>query len=66
MQIKELLDKIAPYCDKIIKGNKHIKAYVKGTNSVITIASTSSDRNFHRQVYRDFRRKGVIIKELNY
>lgn len=66
MKSKELLKILIPYCDKIDYNGKHYKAFVKGTNNVIAIASTSSDRNFDRQVYRDFRRIGVIIKELNY
>lgn len=66
MKSKELLEILAPYCDKIDYNGKHYKAFVKGTDKVIVISSTSSDRNFARQVYRDFRRLGVIIKELNY
>lgn len=66
MQTKDIIKIISPYCDRIIHGGKHIKAYVKGTNSIITMSSTASDRNFHKQIFRDFRRLGIIIKELNY
>ena len=65
MDIKKLLKILEPYCDKITH-NKHYIAYVKGTNKTVAIGGTSSDRNFHRQVYRDFRRLGVIIHELKY
>lgn len=57
---------IEPYCDRVEYNGNHYKAYVKGTDGIVTIAGTSSDRNFLRQVYRDFRRLGVIVKELNY
>lgn len=63
---KKFIDLVAPYCDKIVYNGNHYKAYVKGTDGIVTIAGTSSDRNFLRQVYRDFRRLGVIVKELNY
>lgn len=65
-KITKLIDIIKPYCDKITHNGKHYKAYLAGTNNIVTIAGTSSDRNFERQVYRDFRKAGVIIKEFNY
>lgn len=66
MKTKELIKIITPYCTHITQGGKHIKAYPKESNTVITISSTSSDMNFHKQVFRDFRRTGIIIEKLNY
>ena len=60
--MKKLLKQIEPYCDRIIKTKSgHYKAYVKGTNKLITISSTSSDNNFIHSVKRDFRRLGINI-----
>lgn len=58
-----VLKAIAPYCDRIVLG-KHYKAYVKGTNKVICFSVSPSDTNASTQVYRDFRRIGIIIPEL--
>lgn len=65
MDIQKLIKILDPYCTKIVH-NKHWKVYPKGSNQIISIAGTPSDRNYHREVYRDFRRLGIIIKELNY
>lgn len=65
MKTKDLLDILEKYCDKIIRGGKHYKCFVKGTNKIITVSSTSSDFKFYSMVYRDFRRIGIIIDELN-
>lgn len=62
----DFLKIISPYCDRIESSGKHNKAYVKGTDKIIVMSKTASDRNFLRQVYRDFRRLGIVIKELNY
>ena len=62
MKNKDLLKLIEPYCDRIIHGSRHYKAYVKGTNKVITISNTSTDWNRHYAVSRDFRRLGINIK----
>lgn len=62
MKSKDVIKAIYPYVERVAYNGKHYKAYVG--NNVITISSTSSDRNFNRQVYRDFRRIGIIIKEL--
>ena len=64
MKPKEFIKILSPYCDKIVHNKKHYKAYVKGTDKVITISSSSSDQNFMSMVFRDFRRLGIIIKEL--
>jgi hypothetical protein len=58
-----LLKILAPYCDKIRTG-KHIVVYPKGTNQILAISKTSSDWNRNKQVLRDFRKLGIIIKEL--
>jgi hypothetical protein len=63
MNIKKVIKLIEPYCTRIVDG-KHIKAYTN-TNKLIVISKTSSDRYFHTQVFRDFRRAGIIINELN-
>lgn len=61
-----VIDAISSYCDRIEHKGKHYKAYVKGTDKIIAFSKTPSDRNYARQIYRDFRRLGIIIKELNY
>lgn len=63
MKIQTLIKIINPYCQKITKGGKHYKATLK-TGKVITISGTSSDNNFHKQVFQDFRRQGIIINDL--
>lgn len=56
---------LKPYCDKIVLNGRHYVCYPKGYNGIITFASSSSDRNQHRQVYRDFRKyAGLEINEL--
>jgi len=64
MTVKKVLKAIEPYCDRIVLG-KHYKAYVKGTNKVIVFAASPSDTHYHTQIYREFRKVGVIIPELN-
>ncbi len=64
MRINDLIDIVTPYCDKIIR-KSHFKLYPKNTKKVIIVASSPSDRYYYKQVYRDFRRLGIIIKELN-
>lgn len=61
-ELKKLLKEIEPFCDRIIKGRTHYKAYVKGTNKVVTISGTSVNSNFARAVKGDFKRLGIIIK----
>jgi len=65
MRINDLIKIITPYCDRIIRGGKHLKAYPKGSRGVIVISYTASDTNFYKQVFRDFRRHGILINELN-
>lgn len=61
-KIQKVLEK---YCDKIVYNGKHYTCYPKGYKGTITFASSSSDRNQHKQVYRDFRKyAGIIIEEL--
>lgn len=62
---RQLLKIIWPYCDRIVFNGNHYKAYPKGCKGVIVISASASDRNFASQVFRDFRRMGVIINELN-
>jgi len=64
MKTKKVLKLIRPYCSEIRKNKKHYVCYPYGANRTITISSSSSDGNFYKQVYREFRREGVIIKEL--
>lgn len=65
MKIKKLLKIVEPYCDNIVFNSKHYKLYVKGTNKIIVVSASSSDRYYHTQVFRDFRMLGIIINELN-
>lgn len=64
MPIKKLIKLVSKYCDRIRHNGKHYVCYPKGIKRTITIASSSSDRNQYRQVFREFRRCGIIIKEL--
>jgi len=63
-KINKIITIITPYCDRIVHSGGHYKAYPKGVKSIIVISASSSDINNNRQVYRDFRRVGHIIKEL--
>ncbi len=64
METKDLIAIIEPYCDRI-RQNKHFVCYPKDLKRTIVISSSPSyKRNRHRQVYREFRRAGIIIKEL--
>ena len=65
METKELIDILLKYCDSIRYNNKHYVCYPKGIKRVIVVSSSPSDRNRHRQVFREFRRCGIIISELN-
>ncbi|MFA6325062.1 MAG: hypothetical protein WCX46_02430 [Candidatus Paceibacterota bacterium] len=64
MKIKNLIKIINPYCRSITHNGKHYKATLP-TGKVITISSTSSDSSFHKMVFQDFRRQGIIINDLN-
>lgn len=61
MKPKDLIKKLAPYCDSIVKTQKHYKLYIKGIKIPITFSCTPSDRNWYRQVIRDFRRYGIYL-----
>ena len=63
MNTKRLIKLLSKYCDKIVYNGGHYKAYLTG-KGVITISATSSDINYTKQVARDFRRLGVVIKEI--
>lgn len=63
-ETKKLIDILAPYCDKIRYDSRHYVCYPKGVDRIIVVSNTSSDRNRDRQVYREFRRFGIIIQEL--
>jgi len=65
MTTAEVIEIVAPYCDKIRHGRKHWVCYPKGTNITISISGTSSDNYFHTQVFREFRRRaGITIEAL--
>ena len=64
MKTRDVIKAIEPFCDKIVYNGSHYKAYVKDTSKIVVISATPSDRNFNRQVYRDFRRIGIIVEEL--
>lgn len=57
---------LALYCDKIRYNRKHMICYPKGTNKVVIVSMTPSDTNAYSMVFRDFRRIGVYIKELDH
>ena len=61
----EIVRAISPYCDKVVMGGKHVLAYPKGSKMPISMASTAAKTsNQKAQVFRDFRRRGIIINEL--
>ena len=64
MKTKDVVQMIIPYCYRWRKNRKHYVFYPIGSDRIITISATSSDGNFYKQAYREFRREGVIIKEL--
>lgn len=65
MRPKDVLKILIPYCRLIRRcGSNHYIAYPWGSTRSITFASTPSDRNWYKQVFREFRRCGVIIIEL--
>ena len=61
MKPKDLIKKLTPYCDKIEITSKHMKFYPKGVKIPISTSLTPSDRNWYRQVIRDFRRYNIYI-----
>lgn len=64
MKTKDILKLVEPYCSRIRYTGKHYVCSPIGSKRIITMSVTSSDRNFHKQVYREFRREGVNIVEL--
>ena len=64
MNTRELIKIVYKYCDSIRLNGKHYVCYPKGLTRIIVISASPSDRNSHKQVYREFRRFGIIIKEL--
>lgn len=65
MSTNELIKILENHCDAINTTGKHIKCYPTNSDSVIIVSKTASDTNYLKQVYRDFRRVGIIIPELN-
>lgn len=64
MKTKQVLKLVEPYCSRIRYTGKHYVCSPVGARRIITISVTSSDGNFHKQVYREFRREGIDIIEL--
>lgn len=64
MKDKKLLKTLQRYCDRIRHNNKHYVCYPKGSDKVITVSASSSDKNAWSMIYRDFRRIGIEILEL--
>jgi hypothetical protein len=65
MKAKDILEILKPYCREIRKaGSGHYVAYPYNSPRPIAFSSTPSDRNWHKQLFREFRRCGVIIEEL--
>ena len=64
MKSKDLIKVLDKYCHKITNNGGHYKCYPRDSSTVITISSTSSDQQYFKQVARDFRRAGIVIKEL--
>ena len=54
------------YCDRIRFNGNHYVCYPKGVKSCITVSASQSDNYASTQVYRDFRRIGIIVNELDY
>jgi hypothetical protein len=63
MKHKKLLKILSKYCKEIRNGNHYICRPLKG-DEVIVVSKTASDRNYLKSVRRDFKRVGIIIKEL--
>jgi endoglucanase Acf2 len=59
-EIKTILDFCKRSKYKILRNGKHYKITLPNGVNVI-ISGTSSDRNAHKQIIRDFRKQGVII-----
>ena len=64
MKVKKLLKIVSPYCSSIRDNTKHYVCYPINGTEVVVIARSSSDANYYKQVYRHFRKAGVIVKEL--
>lgn len=62
-KIAQIVSIVAPYCTKVRRG-KHMIFYPKGSKRLVIMAISPSDMNFVKNVYQDFKRAGIIIKEL--
>lgn len=63
MSNRKLIKILEQYTDRIRYNGNHYICYVKG-GGVVTVSASPSDGNAHTQVFRDFRRQGIIIKEI--
>lgn len=61
---KKIINTVEPYCNEIRFNGKHYICYLKDGKSVITVSSTPRGNFFIRQIYNDFRRAGVEVREL--
>jgi len=61
---RELINILSKYCDRIRYSGNHYICYPIGSNKTITVSSSSGDWNKASMVFRDFRRIGIYIKEL--
>jgi len=62
--IKKLVEMVAPYCSRIRQGSKHIVLYPKGSDKVLIMSVSPSDTNHAKHMFQEFKRAGIIIKEL--
>lgn len=65
METKEVLKIVSKYCTEIKYNGKHYVCHLPN-KKVVVISATPSSPNSHRNVYREFRRYGIILKEFKY
>jgi hypothetical protein len=55
---------LLPYCKKIRDNGRHFVCYPKNSDKVITVSRTSNNNHFVENVYHDFLKVGIDVKEL--
>jgi len=55
---------VTPYCSKIRMHKKHYVCYPVKGDKIITISASSSDRNYYKNVYKDFKKCGLDIPDI--
>lgn len=60
-RVIKILDR---YCTRIRYNRKHYVLYPRGSRAIITMSASPSDRNWMKALFQEFKRNGIIIREL--